>query len=110
MGLRSSSLEILNGDKCQSMIISLSRKGMACTGGGKDETHLLLRIGPPRYLHDHVEHSLLLVCVKRDIVEGTQWHTIFLDIDSVLKSMGRANLSGSILCRSLAVVTAPCGQ
>lgn len=64
-------------------------------------THLHLRVGPAGHLNNHVEDSLLLVGVQRDIVEGRDGHAILLNVDAVLKGVGGANLAGRVLARSL---------
>lgn len=39
------------------------------------------------YLDDHVEDGLLLVGVQRNVMEGGDWDTILLDVDSVLEGL-----------------------
>ena len=43
-----------------------------------------LGVGPTRDLDDHVEDAIVLVGEKRDVVEGGQDLTVFLDVDSVI--------------------------
>jgi len=66
--------------------------------------NLHLSVGPARNFNNHIEDRLLLVGIKRDIVEWRKWDAIFLDKDAVLESVGRANLSRSIDRRSFGVV------
>lgn len=73
-------------------------------------TYLLLRIGPPRDLDDHVEHRLLLIGVQRDVVEGRAGHAILLDVDAVLERVGSTNLASRELGRRAGVVGTAGGQ
>lgn len=60
-------------------------------------THLELGIGPAGNLNNHVEDSLLLVGIERDIVEGRDGDAILLDVDAVLQSVGRRLLADLVL-------------
>ena len=74
--------------------ISFTRQNLtALAFFNKKPTNLHLRIRPPWNLHNHVEDRLLLVCVERYIVEGTQWDAIPLDEDAVLECVGSADLA-----------------
>jgi hypothetical protein len=59
-------------------------------------TNLLLRVGPTRNLHDHVQDRLLLVGVEGDVVEGRDGHAILLDVDAVLERVRSADFAGRI--------------
>jgi len=68
------------------------------TGGGcmkaaimRPLTNLKLGLCPSRDLNNHVEHRLLGVGIERDIMESGARLTVFLNVGSVLKSVGLAN-------------------
>lgn len=71
-----------------------STAGLTATAGG---THLHLRVGPAGDLDDHVEDGLLLIGIQRDVVEGRDGNAILLDVDAVLKGVGRGDPAGSKL-------------
>jgi len=56
-----------------------------------------LSIRPARNFDDHVEDAVVLVCEKRDVVEGRDDGAILFDVDAVFKSVCRADEAGSIL-------------
>jgi len=62
----------------------------------KLSTYLHLSIGPSWHLNNHVEDSLLLICVQRDVVEGRARLAILLDVDAVLEGVGGVDLAGSV--------------
>ena len=64
-----------------------------CNVSNEQEPYLLLRIGPPGDLDNHVQHRLLLIGIQRDIVERRARHAILLNIDAVLEGMGSANFA-----------------
>lgn len=74
------------------------------------EAYLLLRIRPPRDLHNHVQHRLLLIGIERDVVERRARHAILLDIDAVLERMGGTDLAGGEFGCRAGVVGAAGGQ
>jgi hypothetical protein len=58
---------------------------------------LKLSVGPSRNLNDHVQDSLLLVGVERNIVERRDGLSILLDVDSVLEGVGSRNLADGVV-------------
>jgi hypothetical protein len=58
---------------------------------------LKLGVGPSRNLNDHVQDSLLLVGVERNIVERRDGLSILLDVDSVLEGVGSRNLADGVV-------------
>lgn len=63
--------------------------------------HLQLGIGPSRNLHDHVQDSLLIGRVERDVVPGRYRHPISLKVDPVLQRVGMTNCPGAVRRRHL---------
>ena len=61
-----------------------------------EEAYLHLRIGPSWYFHDHVEHSLLLICVQWDIMKWGHRCAFFLNVDTVLQCIGRSILADRV--------------
>jgi len=59
--------------------------------------NLHLCVGPSWDLDDHVQDSLLLIGVKRNIVEGRDWDAILLNVDAVLQSVWCSDLAGGVL-------------
>jgi hypothetical protein len=59
-------------------------------------THLLLGVGPSRNLDYHVQHGLLLVGVKRNVVEGRDENAILLNVDAVLEGVCGTDLAGRV--------------
>jgi len=59
--------------------------------------NLHLRVRPARNLDDHVEDAVVLVCEERDVVERRDDGSILFDVDTVFKSIRRADEAGSIL-------------
>ena len=59
-------------------------------------THLHLGISPSWNLHDHVENSLLLIGIQRDIMKWGQRCSILFDVDAVLKCVGCPILSDRV--------------
>jgi hypothetical protein len=79
----------------------LSRRGTtAVQVAVRTNSHLHLRIGPSRDLHDHVEDSLLFIGIQRDVVEGRDGDAILLDEDAVLEGVGGTNPARSVLTTS----------
>lgn len=68
--------------------------------------YLLLCVGPPRDLDDHVQDGLLLVGVEGDVVEGRDRHAILLDEDAVLKGVSGADLARGVDGRGLGLEAA----
>lgn len=66
--------------------------GESCRG----KPYLLLGVGPARDLDNHVEDSLLLVGIERDVVEGRDWDSILLDVDTVVQRVRLANLADGV--------------
>lgn len=64
--------------------------------GARLSTYLHLGIGPSWHLNNHVEDSLLLVGVQRNVVERRARLAILLDVDAVLESVGGVDLAGSV--------------
>lgn len=62
--------------------------------GCRQNTHLLLSVGPAGDLDDHVQDGLLLVGVERNVVEGRDGDAILLDVDAVLEGVGSTDLAG----------------
>jgi hypothetical protein len=60
-------------------------------------TYLELGIGPSRNLDNHVQDSLLLVGVERNIMERRNGLAILLDVDSVLEGVGSRNLADGVV-------------
>ena len=73
-------------------------------------TYLLLRVRPPRNLHHHVQHRLLLIGVQRDIVERRERHAVLLNVDAVLERVRRRDLAGGEDGRGLGLEAAAGGQ
>jgi len=69
-----------------------------------------LSIRPARNFDDHVENAVVLVCEKRDVVEGRDHGAILFDVDAVFKSVCRADKAGSILWTSLRVINRDCQE
>lgn len=61
--------------------------------------HLHLGISPPGDLHYHVQHSLLVIGIKRNVVERGYHDSILLNVDTVLQSIGSTNLPDGITTR-----------
>lgn len=59
-------------------------------------SHLLLGIGPARNLHNHVQHGLLLIGVKWDVVEWRDGDAILLNVDAVLEGVWSTDLAGGV--------------
>jgi len=55
--------------------------------------NLHLCVGPPWDLNNHVEESLLLIGIERNIVEWRNWDTISLDVDTMVNGVGLRNFS-----------------
>lgn len=65
-------------------------------GGVRLSAYLLLRVGPARDLHHHVQDGLLGIGVERDIVEGRDGLAVLLDVDAVLQGEGSTDLADAI--------------
>ena len=59
-------------------------------------THLLFGIGPAGDLDDHVQDSLLLIGIERDVVEAGDGLAISLDVHTVVEGVGLANLADGV--------------
>jgi hypothetical protein len=62
----------------------------------KSATYFHFAIGPSWDLNDHVQDSLLLIGIERDIVEWGDWNSIFLDVDAVLQGVWSADLANLV--------------
>lgn len=60
------------------------------------DTNLHLSIGPAWDLNNHVEDSMLFISVERNIMEGRDRVSIFLDEDSVFQGVRSTNLSDAV--------------
>ena len=58
--------------------------------------HLHFGICPPRDLNYHVQHSLLVVGIKRNVVEWRYHDSILLNVDAVLQGIRSTNLPDGI--------------
>lgn len=64
--------------------------------------YLELGVGPSRDLDDHVQNGLLRIGIERDVVEGRDGDTVFLEVHAVLQSVGRRHLASAVShCRIL---------
>lgn len=84
------------------MTSELEVRGCACSQAMstmREYTYLKLGIGPSWDLNDHVQDSLLLIGVERDVVEGRDNLAILLDVDAVLESVAGTDSPNSIFGR-----------
>ena len=58
--------------------------------------YLHLGISPPRDLHYHVQHRLLVIGIEGNVVERGDHNSVLLNVDAVLQSIGSTNLPDSI--------------
>lgn len=58
--------------------------------------HLHFGISPPMDLNYHVQHSLLVIGIKRNVVERGYHDAILLNLDAVLQGIRSTNLPDSI--------------
>ena len=72
--------------------------------------YLLLSVGPTRNLNNHVQNSLLLVGVQRNIVEGRDGHAILLDVHTVLESVGGTDFADGIRHGGVDGIRGQCGR
>ena len=69
-----------------------------------EHTHLHFGIGPPWDFDNHVEDSLLIIGVERNIMKGRHGRSILFNEDAVFECIGRADFSDSIATRGVRVV------
>lgn len=67
-------------------------------------THLKLAVGPSWNLDDHVQNGLLSIRVQGNVVEGGNWRSILLNVDTVLESVWCTDLSDGVLGSHIAVL------
>jgi len=65
---------------------------------------LKFTVGPSWDLDDHVENCLLFIGIQRNVVEGRDWDSILLNVDTVLQSVWGTDLSDTVLGSHVAVV------
>ena len=58
--------------------------------------HLHLGISPPRDLNYHVQHSLLVIGIKRNVMERGYHDSILINVDAVVQGIGSTNLPDGI--------------
>ena len=85
MGFNGSSLEIY-------IVSGYQKNG----NGWMMDHHLHLGISPPRDLNYHVQHSLLVIGIKGNVVERRKHDSILLNVDTVLQGVGSTNLPDGI--------------
>lgn len=60
------------------------------------ETYLLLGISPARNFHNHVQHSLLLIGIQRNVVKRRDRNAILLDVYTMLEGVSGADFADRI--------------
>lgn len=58
--------------------------------------YLHLGISPPRDLHYHIQHRLLVIGIEGNVVERGDHNSVLLNVDAVLQGIGSTNLPGGI--------------
>lgn len=71
-------------------------KSNATRRNSEKKTNLLFGVGPARDLDNHVQNSLLLVRIERDVVEAGNRLAIPLDVHAVFEGVGLANLANGV--------------